>query len=275
MAPATADLLLFRTAENEGEIISPIKEEIILFHRCHTIICAFEQGEKYITDFLLNQEADFFLNLQRKHHVMEKLERGAYQEELTSFLRSVRASRREVVAFLKFLTYFAGFENESYMNHIVTTGEAGVFLAREMGFSKEEQSFMEVICLVHDIGKVYIPESILQKPGPLNEEEKRIVDRHVGYTRLILNELGFKRVSDIAANHHEKLDGSGYPNGFAKEEIDPFEDTAVADIFSALSGKRCYKEAQGREKTCAILQEMAQKGRSTKGPQLRCSITKN
>lgn len=121
---------------------------------------------------------------------------------------------------------------------------------------------------IHDIGKVAIPDSILKKPGKLDEEEWRIMRTHAAVGADILKEIreelqvfrqNFYEVAEnIARHHHEKWDGTGYPEGLAAHDI-PLEAriVAVADVFDALSSPRVYKPAWPMEESFAELQAMA------------------
>ncbi|WFA09346.1 HD domain-containing phosphohydrolase [Tissierella sp. Yu-01] len=118
---------------------------------------------------------------------------------------------------------------------------------------------------LHDIGKVGIPDSILLKPGKLTKEEFDIMKTHVniGYDTLYEVQKKFPKNSflkmgmDITKYHHEKWDGSGYPDGIRGENI-PLSGRimAIVDVYDALRSKRIYKEPYSHEKTCMIIKEM-------------------
>ncbi len=109
----------------------------------------------------------------------------------------------------------------------------------------EEPSLVRMAALLHDIGKIGIPEAILQKPAPLTEEERQIMRRHpeIGYH--ILDQIGgaFERLAHIVVAHHERWDGRGYPYGLAKTAI-PFiaRVLAVVDSFDAMTSPRPYRQ---------------------------------
>ncbi len=141
-------------------------------------------------------------------------------------------------------------------------------LAPHYGFSDEYVEQIFIFSPLHDIGKIAIPDGILLKPGKLDPDEYEIMKTHTLKGREIIdgmlehfsiNNLDHNDIlRNIAQYHHEKLDGSGYPEGLQEEEI-PIEARiiAVADIFDALTSKRPYKEAWDNEKAFALLQEMA------------------
>ena len=112
---------------------------------------------------------------------------------------------------------------------------------------------------MHDIGKVAIPDKILKKPGKLTDEEWVIMRSHckVGYK--ILKDSSrpiLKAAALVAYRHHEKWDGTGYPNGTKGESIHIFgRITAIADVFDALGSDRCYKKAWDLEKILNLFKE--------------------
>ncbi len=109
--------------------------------------------------------------------------------------------------------------------------------------------------LLHDIGKLSVPNAILEKPAKLTHEEWRVVRDHPYYTFEILSRIpGFESLSAEAAAHHEKLDGSGYWRGWRAEQLSSFARIlGVADIFDALRAKRPYRDSLPLEKVFAIM----------------------
>lgn len=125
--------------------------------------------------------------------------------------------------------------------------------------SEEETLKLIVAANLHDIGKLAIPNSILDKPGKLSKEEFDIIKTHSNYTRTCLEPLdGFKDIIEWASNHHEKLNGTGYPNGITGDKLD-FNSRLMAclDIYQALTEDRPYREALSHEQSMKILYEMA------------------
>lgn len=117
-------------------------------------------------------------------------------------------------------------------------------LAVEMGIPREDAEHFGIMSILHDIGKLYIPDHILKKPAKLDEEEWAIMRRHPEYGVKILGDNPFFTIArDIAGSHHEKFDGTGYPHGLAGEAIPLAARIAVvADVFDALTSRRPYKE---------------------------------
>lgn len=126
-------------------------------------------------------------------------------------------------------------------------------LARFAGFSEAESTRLADAARYHDIGKVAIPDKILNSPDPLTVEQRKIVERHVEYG-LALMEIHTSAemvlAKEIIATHHERWDGKGYPHGIQGEEI-PVSGRIVAmcDVFDALAFSRPYKPAWGMKKS--------------------------
>ena len=131
-----------------------------------------------------------------------------------------------------------------------------------MGFKQETSEKMYLAGALHDIGKVAVGNEILEKPGRLTDEEFTIMKHHAAYTYYILSEIDdFEELRDWAAFHHERLDGTGYPFGRSADELSvPERMMACVDIYQALTESRPYKQGMSHEKTCSILQDMADKG---------------
>lgn len=145
-----------------------------------------------------------------------------------------------------------------------TAGVAAVAqeLARRMYFSGKECRLMLVAGYLHDLGKVAVPNSILNKPGKLDPEEFDVIRAHTYHTYHILSTIGgFEEIAVWAALHHERLDGKGYPFHLRGEEI-PLGSRimCVADVFTALTENRPYRKGTGRNETFPIVQNMANSG---------------
>lgn len=129
-------------------------------------------------------------------------------------------------------------------SHGVAAAFTGIL--SQLGYSAEETRHWRRAALLHDIGKLGVSNLILDKPGGLTESEFAQMKRHVDYTRQILQFVPcFRQFADVAAAHHEKLDGSGYSLGLAEHQLSrEAKALCVADIFDALSAKRPYRPRQ-------------------------------
>ncbi len=141
--------------------------------------------------------------------------------------------------------------------HTRRVTEITLKLGRELGLSEEALEHLRRGAILHDVGKIAIPDGILLKPGPLNEQEWAIMKQHPVYAYEWLKEVPFlKKAIAIPWAHHERWDGSGYPRGLAGEAI-PLAARifAVADVFDALTSDRPYRKAWSREEALRYLRE--------------------
>ena len=139
------------------------------------------------------------------------------------------------------------FHDDETGEHCYRVGAMARELARKMGLDEELCQLIDLCARLHDVGKIRIPESILLKPGRFTPEERSIMERHCEFGWEIIGEGGLGQLfvaQEIAFNHHEKWDGSGYPRKIRGEMI-PLSARIVAlsDVYDALTHKRSYKEA--------------------------------
>ena len=118
--------------------------------------------------------------------------------------------------------------------------------------------------MLHDIGKIGIPESILNKPGPLNEAERELMKQHSDIGHKICRPLGktLGLALEVIRHHHEKLDRSGYPDGLGAQHLSmAARIMAVVDIYDALTTDRPYRQAFSREEALQVLKKEAEAGK--------------
>ncbi len=139
--------------------------------------------------------------------------------------------------------------------HSERVAEIAVGTAAVLGFDGAARRTLRRAGLLHDIGKLAISNRILDKPGSLTEEEFRAIRTHPTFTLRILERAPcFAEFAELAANHHEKLDGSGYPRGLSAKDLDlPMRILAVADIYEALTARRPYREPLSPAAALAII----------------------
>jgi HD-GYP domain-containing protein (c-di-GMP phosphodiesterase class II) len=144
-------------------------------------------------------------------------------------------------------------------NHVKRVAEYSKLLALYYGLDEKESNMLKQASPMHDIGKVAIPDAILNKPAKFTIEEFEIMKKHsfIGYDMLKhSNRQLLKTAAIVAYEHHEKYDGSGYPRGLIGEEIHIYgRITAIADVFDALGSDRCYKRAWELDKILNLFQE--------------------
>jgi putative nucleotidyltransferase with HDIG domain len=149
-------------------------------------------------------------------------------------------------------------ETEGHSRRLV---ELSTRLAKALGLGVEEIIHLRRGALLHDIGKLAIPDDILLKPGALNDAERRMMQQHPAYAKQMLSQVSFLQPSiDVAYSHHERWDGLGYPEGLKGEAIPLLARIfVVVDQWDALASDRPYRKAWTKEKIVAYFQENAGK----------------
>ena len=130
-------------------------------------------------------------------------------------------------------------------------------IARKMGYSDDDAKTLYIMALMHDVGKIGIPDAIINKPGALTDEEFKIIKSHPVIGADILKEVdAFEKISEIALNHHERVDGKGYPNGLTGNEIsDEVAIVSVADAYDAMTSRRSYRDIMGQAEVRAEIKK--------------------
>ncbi len=204
-----------------------------------------------------------------KARVATHLSLKAYEDDMEAKIalgiREIEALNQEIINTQQELIFTMGqiCETRSHETgqHVKRVAEYSYLLAKLYGY--DEQELMKQAASMHDIGKVAIPDSILNKPGQLTAEEWEVMKTHshLGFQMLSLSQSApqrplFRLAATIALEHHEKWDGSGYPYGLKGEEITvPGRITAIADVFDALGARRCYKSPKTLEDILAFFQQ--------------------
>jgi putative nucleotidyltransferase with HDIG domain len=175
----------------------------------------------------------------------------------------VESACRSVVAainqrqFRDLLQAVKNHDDYSY-SHSVRVATLLSLFGHTVGLSEGDQLLLASGGLLHDVGKTFIPTALLNKPGQLSVEEMDMMRGHVSATAKILKRGTKipKGVVIIAANHHEKLDGSGYPNGLRASQLDELARmSAIVDVFSAITDRRPYKQAMTSEQAFRLIVE--------------------
>lgn len=157
----------------------------------------------------------------------------------------------------KVLAKAAHAHDDGTLQHATRMAELGRLMARSHSLSAREIEIISLGAHLHDVGKNAVPDAILMKPGRLDETERSIVARHTISGYELLREFrnpSIDMAAEVALNHHECFDGSGYPNGFAGQRI-PYHArmVAVADVYDALRAERPYRAGLSHAATMAII----------------------
>ncbi len=186
--------------------------------------------------------------------VVRALESLSLERRLDAASRQLKAAYLDAVTMLSVACEGKDEDTGFHVRRVQYYTEA---LARHLGVPQEDAEHMGVMSILHDIGKLYIPDMILKKPAKLDSAEWDIMKRHPEFGVRILGENPFYAMArEIAACHHENMDGSGYPKGLQGDAIPLSARIAkAADIFDALTSRRPYKEPWSVEKALAWMDE--------------------
>jgi HD-GYP domain-containing protein (c-di-GMP phosphodiesterase class II) len=154
------------------------------------------------------------------------------------------------------------FRSRFTATHSRGVAETAVCLAEKSGMNAEDLVSMRLAGNLHDLGKLAVPSEIIDKPGPLAPEERAVMDRHPELGEGILSSVtGLEKVAAWASQHHERLDGQGYPRGLAGQSLSQGSRImSLADVFTALREDRPYRIGLGNRETLTILDEMTARG---------------
>ncbi len=195
-------------------------------------------------DFIAVISMVFFLGFARMN-----VRSTQVQYEKMEYMQELQDNQRDIIQ--KFAEFSEAKSGETGL-HIRRVAEYSAILAKECGLSDEEVDHIRIAAMMHDFGKLLVPREILEKPGPLTEEEREIMCKHTVYGNEILsNSKGeiILMARDIAYEHHERWDGKGYPRGLKGYDISIYAQiVSVVDVYDALTSKRAYKEAWDRNK---------------------------
>ena len=186
------------------------------------------------------------------------LHRGAQSRPLTNDLRAselVSAADAFMGPTVRALLVRLGVKDDYTAEHTRGVALRAVQVGEELGLAPVRLRELAVGALLHDVGKLAVPNEILQKPGALTDDEFDVIKQHPEVGSRLVRELGFsKQVARLVLDHHERLDGSGYPHGLGAPDLDiETRILALCDVFDALLSKRVYREAWRLEDALDLL----------------------
>lgn len=210
-------------------------------------------GDKYVSSYRSSSGTEaiilFDINKNKKYSVDFEILDIFHKNISTTFEnlcinKEIEETQKEILYILGEVTEA---RSEETGNHVQRVSKYAKILAEKFGLSRKDRMLVTMAAPIHDIGKIAISDKILLKPGKLTPSEFEVVKRHttIGYNILKgSNRDVLKSAAIIAHQHHEKYDGSGYPQGLKGEDIHIFgRIVAVADVFDALGSPRVYKKA--------------------------------
>jgi putative two-component system response regulator len=214
------------------------------------VIKPFESNEILISVANALRRRDLEMENRRHRDTLEQMVAERTRElwsavnELEQTKKDLRVSQAETI---ERLAIAAEYRDDETARHIHRMSRYSELLVRRTGGGDDRAEFVRLASIMHDVGKIGIPDHILLKPGKLTPEEYATMQGHAEIGHRILvdsNSALLDLAASIALTHHEKIDGSGYPSGLAGDEI-PFEGrvAAIADVFDALTTDRIYRRA--------------------------------
>ncbi len=183
-----------------------------------------------------------------------KRDEGLIDNGVENQIQEVEDRRRQVeeISFQMVRTMARAIDaRDSYTTeHSAQVAECAVLLAKKLGWSQKEQNRLFYAAIMHDVGKIAIPDAIVGKPGKFTDLEYEVMKGHTTIGADILATISeFPHIELVAKQHHERYDGGGYPEGLKGEEIHPYARVvAIADAYNAMSSDRSYRRALSREK---------------------------
>ncbi len=194
----------------------------------------------------------------------EKLKNENISKALENFTvkAPVDFTYEQVTEIAQIFSKIIDFKSPFTHRHSDGIAEKASKLAQFYNMDYDTASKLRIAAFLHDIGKLTVPNEYLEKPGPLTDDEYRVVKRHVYYTNEILSKVtSFKEIAVWASGHHERLNGTGYCNGYDGSQLDFCTRLlACVDIYQALTEDRPYRSGMSHEKAMGILKELSQKG---------------
>ena len=171
--------------------------------------------------------------------------------------RRISADLEQIESVATLLSHIIDYRSRFTSTHSASVAESAVQIARRFGLGELDVRLLGIAGVTHDLGKLAIPNAILDKPERLTEAEMQVMQQHSYFTYTILRSIeGFGQIADWAGLHHEKLDGTGYPFHLADERLSTgARILAVADVFTALVEDRPYRAGFDRVRVQAILRD--------------------
>lgn len=251
----------------------PIPEDAFLISLADSIsLCfnIFKYNEPKIVEYIENIDKNRFnkihieklIELVKDKDLINEIVSGRYVKFLKDeFASKINMSKYKLEKYIVLLLLAIDFFSYETSLHTIGVSCITEQICEKMNLEEEYIQKIKMGAYLHDLGKVCTPKYILEKEGKLSTEEYEIMKKHVEYSREILEDAGIdKEIIDLACNHHEKLDGTGYPKKLDAQSLTIGQRIiSIGDIFCALTEKRHYKSAFSKDKVIDILSDMISK----------------
>ena len=207
---------------------------------------------------LRSNVADIVVKPVQPDQLLATCRRVVQETELARRNQELEAANRVLTSVLPRTIEMKDPTTSGHANRVVGYTDA---LARRVGVNADDRASLRLAALLHDIGKIGIPDQILQKPGPLTPDEREVIKRHPALGYEVLSELPeHDNVRTWVYQHHERWDGQGYPNGLGGEEVAlPGRILVLAEVYDALAEERSYKKPWPTAQIVAFFREQAGK----------------
>ncbi|KAF7774427.1 hypothetical protein PCIT_a0873 [Pseudoalteromonas citrea] len=243
-----------KTLHEEADIVAPpevapevVEETINPWHKSTSIDSELTQAAK-LYDEAKDLQQKAFKDLQSG----SPIDISAFKETAHGFIDSVFRNQDALACIARIR------EKDTYLlEHSINVSILISIFAKHMGFERSIIEQMATGALLHDIGKVHIPDSILQKPAQLSIDEFEVMKQHAKYSYDIVMDAQLGKIAtEIAGYHHERLDGSGYPFGYDAKDLSQYvRMAAIVDVYDALTAERIYKVGITPVKAFRLLRE--------------------
>lgn len=234
--------------------------------------------KRYQGTFFETKLTDIFLDVAANEYFWLMLDSRHLSQYIFEMEQKSKPLNIDKKTFFEVATIFANIvdaKSPFTAEHSLGVARLAKFIGSLVSLPNDKQDMLEIAGLLHDLGKLNVPDEILEKPGPLTEKERMIIMRHSFESYQILRRIsGFEQIAKWAAFHHEALIGTGYPFQKNKKGLSiEARIVAVADVFQSLAQKRPYRDSLPLDKIITIMDDMVTNG--ALDPQLVALITVN
>lgn len=223
----------------------------------------YRKFKKYVNHKFSERSFAYLCSADQRLKIFERLESGAYKEELDALMDYTMFTNEEKRKYMELLMYCGGLRNENSVVDAVKCvcicGEIG----KKLRLTPEQQEILYYGALIHDIGMLTIPQEIVSAPRKLTLKEIKLLRTHVETEeKLLRKRFNNQEIVNIAVRHHERLDGTGYPNHLEGTQLTKLDRILqAADTVCGLSGRRAYRKPASKEQILSVLQEEARRNR--------------
>ena len=233
-----------------------IAEKMDIYHTALGQKFDYKMFQKYSGNKMNAEGMELFYTIVKRDNVLDRLRDSSYQQELREAADYLIFTNEAKKSYLELMMYFYGFQSEVSVVNAITCINICREIGRSMKLSPRDQEVLMYGAMVHDIGMLNISKDIINAPRKLMPEEVRLLRTHVQIGEELLKDRMRKEVIDVAAAHHERCDGSGYPRGLKAVQMNTSQMILqVADTVCGLTNERSFRKPRTKEEVINILNE--------------------